>query len=140
MLKGIGTDIVQVSRIRASLDRHGDSFAERLLTADEFAEFKLSTQKAHFLAKRFAAKEAVSKAFGTGFREGLWFSDIEVCHTELGGPFLKYSGKALQHIEAQQVSQSFISISDEKDYAVAFVILVSRVDISSALQDVMGDL
>ena len=84
MIYGIGTDIVQVVRIRESLDRHGERFAERILSDAELAEFRASAHPARFLARRFAAKEAVAKAFGTGFSGGLTFRDITIGHDDAG--------------------------------------------------------
>jgi holo-[acyl-carrier protein] synthase len=73
MIFGIGTDIVQISRIQQSLDRYGELFAQRILAATEVDEFRRSVHPARFLARRFAAKEAVAKAYGTGFTDGLTF-------------------------------------------------------------------
>ena len=94
MIFGIGTDIVRVTRMQRSLERYGQRFAERILAAEELAEFSLEARKAHFLAKRFAAKEAAAKAMGTGFRDGLALRHIAVGHDALGKPQLIFSGKA----------------------------------------------
>ena len=120
---GIGTDIVKVARIQASLDRHGERFIRRILARDEVDEFLAESRPAHFLAKRFAAKEAVVKALGTGFRDGIRFSDIRVTHNRLGKPGLEFGGKTALLFEKMGVSLSHISLADEHDYAVAFVIL-----------------
>jgi holo-[acyl-carrier protein] synthase len=124
MIYGIGTDIVKIDRIHDSLERFGERFAYRLLTDAEGAEYRLSRQPERFLAKRFAAKEAVVKALGVGFREGLAFNQIGVIHDSRGKPELVYRGQALAHTRAAGITQSLLSLADERDYAVAFVILL----------------
>jgi holo-[acyl-carrier protein] synthase len=120
---GIGTDIVEVSRIEDSLARFGDAFAQRILTEAEWLEFEQSQVKARFLAKRFAAKEALGKALGTGLRTPATLQNIGVTHDDLGKPVLLLA-PALQHwAEQRGVSAMHLSISDEKALAVAFVVL-----------------
>ncbi len=123
MIYGIGTDIVSVERMRNSLERHGHRFAERILSEAELKDFSELVDQAHFLAKRFAAKEAVAKAMGTGFINGLSLREITVSHDGLGKPVLKYMGKAKEFILQQGIVSSHISLADEVDYAVAFVTL-----------------
>ncbi|MCW8919341.1 MAG: holo-ACP synthase [Gammaproteobacteria bacterium] len=124
MIFGIGTDIVSVSRMEHALARHGERFAERILAAVELAEYRQSSKPAHFLAKRFAAKEAAAKAFGTGFRDGLGMGDFIIGHDGLGKPLLQFAGRAELFCRQQGVGESFLSISDEKEHAVAFVTLL----------------
>ena len=124
MIFGIGTDIVRVDRMRVNLERYGDKFARRILTATEFAEFCASPRPAHFLAKRFAAKEAAAKALGTGFRDGLSLRDIGVTHDAYGKPQLAYHGKAEDLRDTLNIGEGHLSIADERDYAVAFVALL----------------
>ena len=124
MIYGIGTDIVKINRMHAGLERFGERFARRLLTADEWADYQVSRQPERFLAKRFAAKEAVVKALGVGFREGLMFNLIGVIHDHYGKPEIVYSGQALAYTRAAGITKSLLSLSDERDYAVAFVILL----------------
>jgi len=123
MIYGIGTDIVRVERMRNSLERYGHRFAERILSDGELKDFADVINHAHFLAKRFAAKEAVAKAMGTGFINGLSLREIVVSHDGLGKPVLKFSGKAEEFILQQGIVSSHISLADEVDYAVAFVTL-----------------
>jgi holo-[acyl-carrier protein] synthase len=123
MIFGIGTDIVEVERIQSSLDQFGDAFAQRLLADSEMQGFLESKVKARFLAKRFAAKEAFSKAIGTGIRGEVSFQNIAVSHDDLGKPLLDLSPVLLQLLADKQIKQSHISISDEKNLAVAFVVL-----------------
>ena len=123
MIVGIGSDIVSVARMKKSLDRHGEAFSQRILHPLELDQMQKVTNKEQFLAKRFAVKEAASKAIGTGFAEGVSWKDIYLEHDGLGKPILCFSGKAQGHIERLGVNQQWVTLSDEQDYAVAFVIL-----------------
>ncbi len=127
MIYGIGTDIVSVERMRNNLERYGHRFAERILTDEELGDFKEVVNHAHFLAKRFAAKEAVAKAMGTGFINGLSLHHIGVGHDALGKPILKFSGRAQEFMQREKIALSHISLADETDYAVAFVTLSCEV-------------
>lgn len=120
---GIGTDIVRVDRIARSLQRFGERFARRILTDKEQKDFAQSKSPAHFLAKRFAAKEAAAKAMGLGISAGLSFRQIGVSHDDRGRPRLEYSGQAARYCREQGISASHISLSDEQEYAIAFVTL-----------------
>jgi holo-[acyl-carrier protein] synthase len=122
---GIGTDIVQVSRMVALLERYGERFPQRILTDDEFKEFLLNKRSAYFLAKRFAAKEAAAKALGTGFGSGLQPCHIGVSHTAGGQPFLKWQDRADELVQLLGINRALLSLADEKDYAVAFVTLLA---------------
>jgi holo-[acyl-carrier protein] synthase len=123
MIYGIGADIVQVERIERDLRRFGDKFAERILTKKELLEFHDSPSRAHFLARRFAAKEAAVKAMGTGFNNGVGWRDIGIGHDAAGKPLLEFSGKALQFINEKGIAMVHVSLADEVDNAVAFVTL-----------------
>ncbi len=123
MIFGIGTDIVRVARIREDLTRFGDRFAERILTATELQEFHQNANKANFLARRFAAKEAVAKALGTGFRKGVQLRDIEVTHDTQGKPMLEFHGQTQLFVQEKRIAVAHISLADEQDNAVAFVTL-----------------
>ena len=126
MIFGIGTDIVQIARMQKNLDDHGERFAKRILTDDEYSEYLGKPFQAHFLAKRFAAKEAAAKAMGTGFSQGLSLHHIGVTHNEMGKPLLTFSDIASQFILDNKITEHHISLSDEKEYAVAFVTLVTN--------------
>ncbi len=123
MIFGVGVDMVKVSRIRAGLERFGDRFARRILSDSEFDEFQRSGRPAAFLAKRFAAKEAAAKALGTGFRNGLTLRQISVVHDPRGKPELRYTGCASALLQTHEIGESHLSITDEEDYALAFVAL-----------------
>jgi len=119
---GIGTDVVDVRRIAALHARHPERFARRILSAAELEEFHAAAAKPAFLAKRFASKEAASKALGLGFRRGLRFADFEVGHDAFGKPLLKLHGRAAALAAEQGITTLHLSIADEAHTAVAFVI------------------
>jgi holo-[acyl-carrier protein] synthase len=123
MIYGIGTDIVEVSRIQDSLARFGDAFAQRLLNENEWLDYRQSTTKARFLAKRFAAKEAFAKALGTGIRAPATFENIGVAHDDLGKPVLDLAPVLQDFLNAKGIGFHHLSISDEKALAAAFVVL-----------------
>ena len=123
MIVGIGTDIVRVARLGAGLSRFGSRYAARILSPDEYPEFVVAARPAHFLAKRFAVKEATAKALGTGFRGAFGFRDITVAHTALGKPRLVLTGDAEAFARTLKVGAMHVTLSDEEDYAVAFVVL-----------------
>jgi holo-[acyl-carrier protein] synthase len=123
MIFGIGTDIVEVSRIEDSLARFGDVFAQRILTEQEWLSFQQSKTQARFLAKRFAAKEAFAKALGTGLRDPATFQNIGVAHDDLGKPVLDLSPALQTFLDKKGIVQQHLSISDEKALAAAFVVL-----------------
>jgi len=122
MIFGIGTDIVAVTRLRAMWERHGDRVVERILAPQEIPDFAGATDKGRFLAKRFAAKEAFSKALGTGVRPPATLSAIAILHDHLGKPVLGFS-PALHALLEEKNLKAHLSISDEAEYAVAYVIL-----------------
>lgn len=123
MIYGIGTDIVEVERIESSIEKFGDDFAERILANSEMASYLASKIKSRFLAKRFAAKEAFSKALGTGLREPATFHNIAVSHDALGKPILVLADELQNFLTEKNISNMHISISDEKNLAAAFVVL-----------------
>ena len=123
MIYGIGTDIVEVKRIREALSKHGIALAKKILTAQELITYKRTEGKENFLAKRFAAKEAFAKALGTGMRFPVNFRSIEIIHDLLGKPKIKTIPKLTLLVKSHQIKHCHLSISDEKNIAVAFVIL-----------------
>jgi holo-[acyl-carrier protein] synthase len=120
---GIGTDIVRVARMRKNIERYGEKFAERILTNAELIEYRDEVRKAHFLAKRFAAKEAAAKAMGTGFRDGLMLHHIGVTHDIAGKPQLAFTAEAADFVRTHGITSVHVSLADEEDHAVAFVTL-----------------
>ena len=114
---------MEVSRIETSINEFGDAFARRILAESELFSYQQSQIKPRFLAKRFAAKEAFSKALGTGLRAPATFQNIAVSHDELGKPLLILAPELQSLLKAKNVTQMHISISDEKNLAAAFVVL-----------------
>ena len=127
MIRGVGVDLVAVSRMRTILDGEtANRFLEKVLTPCERDTFatKRAEMQANYLAKRFAAKEAVVKAFGTGFRDGISLQDIEICNDELGRPWVKLCGVLATKVCAEDES-FLLSLSDDGDYAIAYVVFAN---------------
>ena len=123
MIYGIGTDIVEVARMEASITQFGDDIAKRILADSELASYLQSNIKPRFLAKRFAAKEAFSKALGTGLRAPATMQNIAVSHDDLGKPILVLADELQRFVHEKNIKHMHISISDEKNLAAAFVVL-----------------
>ena len=122
MILGIGTDIVSVARIRETLDRRGAQFAQRILSDAELLALNDVKDPVAWLAKRWAAKEAFGKAAGTGIREPLTLAGIGIGHDAAGRPQFELADAVLHHLQQHGVRHTHLTISDEQDYAVAFVI------------------
>ncbi|QDE30415.1 MULTISPECIES: holo-ACP synthase [Shewanella] len=122
---GIGTDIVEIARIAEQRERLGDRLAKRVLTESELTTYLQSKQPERFLAKRFAAKEAAAKALGTGIGRGVSFQHIHIDNDDNGAPLISFTDGALARLELLTGNRCFISIADEKHYAVATVVLES---------------
>jgi holo-[acyl-carrier protein] synthase len=122
MIHGIGTDIVSVQRIGQLLSRHPSRSVQHLLHPDEIAEADNAPSRERFVAKRFAAKEALAKALGTGLRAPVLLPAIRVAHDALGKPFFSFDS-ALDEWVRQRFLQIHLSISDEVDHALAFVVV-----------------
>lgn len=122
-MKGIGTDIVQIKRIEQSLEKQPERFVARLLTANEQQVYKDRGQPVRFVANRFAAKEAISKALGTGIAKGINFVDMEILPGESGEPKVTLLNKAQERLKSLGGQSVMVSISDERDYAVAFAVI-----------------
>ena len=123
MIYGIGADLVEPSRIADSLQRYGERFARRILSDQEWQEYICSSKQASFLANRFAAKEALAKAIGTGLRHPVSLSHISVTHDTLGKPGFEFHQDLDQFIKDKGITNHFLSISDEINLTCAFVIL-----------------
>lgn len=123
MIFGVGTDMVVIERMRAMHDEHGERLAQRVLAPDEQAGFDAAQDKARFLAKRFAAKEAFAKATGAGMRAPVLMTSITVGHNDLGRPELIFSDELSGWLAERGIGSSHLSISDEREHAIAFVIL-----------------
>jgi len=123
MIHGIGTDIVAIRRMDAIHARYGRKLAQRILAPEEWEEYARARDPERFLAKRFAAKEALAKALGTGMRAPVAFSAIGVTHDALGRPCFAYAPELGDWLRARALGASHLSLTDEIDYAVAFVVV-----------------
>ncbi len=125
MIIGIGVDIVEISRLADSAERFGERLAAKILNDSEMVHFreKQGDSSISWLAKRFAAKEAVSKALGTGMRAGVHFNQIGIEGKPGRAPTVRLSGAAEVRAQSLGVTNIQLSISDEKHYAVAFAVL-----------------
>ena len=123
MIVGIGTDVVSIERIQGVLDRHGERFVKRVLTPQERARFERTKMKASHLAKRWAAKEAFSKAIGTGIHAPFTWQSIAVGRDPKGKPLVVPSAAMAKHLESMGVTRSHVSLTDDAGVAVAFVVL-----------------
>ena len=124
---GIGVDIVENKRLKKSIKNK--SFLSRLFTLFEIRNSKLIKDKSIYFSKKFAAKESFSKALGTGFRNGLNFKDIEILNDDLGKPYFKLNNKTKKIISKTLKVKNFdlfLSISDEKEYSIAFTIIQTK--------------
>ncbi|MBS0315078.1 MAG: holo-ACP synthase [Proteobacteria bacterium] len=127
MIVGIGTDIVALARIRAALDRHGERFVRHVLAPAEWQQWRerfatSGRDGSAWLARRWAAKEAFAKACGTGVRAPLTLDGIGVGHDGEGRPCFELSALIADFVAARGVQRMQLSLSDERDYAVAFVL------------------
>jgi holo-[acyl-carrier protein] synthase len=125
MILGIGTDIVEIARIKDMLDKHYETFIKRVYTECERLKDAKRADLPQYYAGRWAAKEAFSKALGCGIGENCYWQDINVVNDELGRPSLEISGKAAEFAAKLKVEYIHVSISHEKEYATATVILES---------------
>ena len=128
MIYGIGTDIVSIKRIQNILNKNRDGFINRVLTDHEKALFTNKADSAAFCAKRFAAKEAFSKALGTGIGRVVSFQDLTVRSNEHGKPFFMPSEKLRLYLQEKGIKHGHLSISDESQNALAFVVLEASDD------------
>ena len=123
MIFGVGTDIVEIERVRKALERWGERFAERILCAPELARFRKHKLPANYLAKRFAAKEAFTKALGTGIKAPANWHGVWVANLPSGKPELQFSEPLKKLLSTRGISGSHLSLADERGIAVATVIL-----------------
>ncbi len=130
MILGIGSDLCDIRRIERSLDRFGDRFTNRVFTEGERARSDRRAARAPSYARRFAAKEACSKALGTGMRAGVFWRDMEVVNLASGQPTLRLSGGALEQLRAMTPegyeAVLHVTLTDDPPLAQAFVIIEAR--------------
>lgn len=124
MIFGIGTDVVRLDRVEATLARFGDHFVQRLLLPEEEAQYRRHRRKARFLAMRFAGKEAVVKAMGTGFRHGMWIRDVGIVSDPRGKPEIIFSARGQALCEEMGIGEGHVSLTDEAGVVVAVAVLM----------------
>jgi holo-[acyl-carrier protein] synthase len=132
VIYGIGTDLCEVARIRAAVDRFGPRFAQRILMAEELAQLPRAKDPIRFLAMRFAAKEAIVKAMGTGFRQGVWLRDVGMVQERSGKPVPIFSPRIRARLDAQGAGAGHVTLSDEAGMVVAVAILLLRLPADEA--------
>jgi len=123
MIVGIGVDIVDVRRIERLLTQYGDQFAGRVLAPSEREAFKASSRPTWFIANRFAAKEALSKALGTGLRYPVTLHAISIASDEVGKPAFGFHGPLPAYLAGRNIGRHHLSLSHEKGLACAMVVL-----------------
>lgn len=126
MIFGIGTDVVQLERVQAVYARHGEHFVQRLLMPEEAAAFRSYRRPVRFLAMRFAAKEAIVKALGTGFAHGVWIRDVGIAANAWGRPEVIWSerGRALR--DRLGAGEGHVTLTDEAGLVVAVAVLMRK--------------
>ena len=125
MIIGIGVDIAEIARVDRLREKFGERFAQRILTADELLEYRRRKNSSNYLASRFAVKEAVAKAFGTGIGKHLGFHSMQIDNNANGKPELRFMPDASELVKHRQVRNALISLSDERHYVVAMALLES---------------
>lgn len=123
MILGTGIDIIEVARIASSFEKFGERFVNRILLPDEITYCRLHKNPAPFIAVRFAAKEAISKAFGTGIGAALGWQDMEVRRKESGEPYVVLHGKGWELFAGRGAKQLLVSLSHTENYAAATAVL-----------------
>ena len=124
MIFGIGIDVLKAERIDGVLARRGERFIERLLMPEERAQLARTQRPKRFLAMRFAAKEAIVKAMGTGFANGVWIRDVGVVQNRLGKPEVVYSERGEQVRRALGIGEGHVTLTDEAGLVVAVAVLL----------------
>lgn len=122
MIFGVGTDIVELSRIQATYDRFGEHFVERLLMPQELELFRRTKWPVRFLAMRFAGKEAVVKAMGTGFRHGVWLRDVGITNNDWGRPLVIWSERGKDVCAQLGIGAGHVSLTDDAGLIIAFAV------------------
>ncbi len=131
MVFGVGTDIVQSSRVEKIWQRFGERFADRLLLSEERELFDVSKRPVRFLSMRFAIKEAVVKAMGTGFAHGMWIRDVGMVPNAWGQPQIIYSARGRGMCERLGIGGGHVSVTDEAGLVVAIAVLMRAADSGS---------
>ena len=126
MIFGVGTDLLEVARVERVWKRFGEHFATRVLLDEELELFAASNNRVRFLAMRFAAKEAISKALGTGFANGIWVRDVGMMPNKLGQPQVIYSKRGAAMCARLGIGSGYLSLTDEAGLILAFAVLLRK--------------
>lgn len=126
MIFGIGTDVVQVARVQAIFERHGEHFVRRLLMPEEETAFRSYKRPVRFLAMRFAAKEAIVKALGTGFAHGVWIRDVGIAASAWGRPEVIWSDRGRALRDRLGAGEGHVTLTDEAGLVVAVAVLMRK--------------
>ena len=124
MIFGIGIDVLEAARIERTLERYGEHFVRRLLMPEEQAQLARTRRPARFVAMRFAAKEAIAKAMGTGFAHGIWIRDVGVVQNSWGRPLVVYSRRGDDVRRSLGIGEGHVTLTDEAGLIVAFAVLM----------------
>jgi holo-[acyl-carrier protein] synthase len=124
MIFGIGIDVLEAARIERTLERYGEHFVRRLLMPEEQAQLARTRRPARFVAMRFAAKEAIAKAMGTGFAHGIWIRDVGVVQNAWGKPLVVYSKRGDDVRRSLGIGEGHVTLTDEAGLIVAFAVLM----------------
>ena len=127
MIFGIGIDVLEAQRLRDTYVRFGAHFVDRLLMPEERAQFERTARPERFLAMRFAGKEAIVKAMGTGFAHGMWLRDVGVVQNSWGKPEIVYSARGEQLRQRLGIGEGHVSLTDEAGLVVALAVLMQAV-------------
>jgi holo-[acyl-carrier protein] synthase len=123
MIFGVGTDIVELSRMQASYERFGERLVKRILMPEEVELFRMSKQPVRFLAMRFAGKEATVKAMGTGFAHGVWLRDVGITNNHWGRPLVIWSERGQRVCDRLGIGSGHVSLTDDAGLVVAFAVV-----------------
>lgn len=126
MIFGIGTDLVKIERVAATWERFGEHFVERLLLPEERSIFDPNLRPVRFLAMRFAAKEAIAKALGTGFRHGVWIRDFGFMPNARGRPEVRFSPRGRAVADGLGAGEGHVSLTDEAGLVMAVAVLMRK--------------
>jgi len=123
MIFGIGTDIVEMTRMESTWKRFGERFAERILMDEEMELFRRTKQPARFLAMRFAGKEATVKAMGTGFAHGVWLRDVGITSNDWGRPLIIWSDRGQKVCDELGIGKGHVSLTDDAGLVMAYAVV-----------------
>jgi len=127
MIFGIGIDVLKAERIERVYDKHGERFVDHLLMPEERAQLERTARPVRFLAMRFAAKEAIVKAMGTGFAHGVWIRDVGIVQNHRGKPEIVYSARGAAVRDRLGIGEGHVTLTDEAGLVVAVAVLMRRI-------------